>query len=57
MDGVCEWCKRPGEVAEVYDAAGKKFVLCEDCRDAVASFIWEKYARAYNLAQSITGGS
>lgn len=65
-DQICEWCKGPGDLAEVYDAAGTRFLLCEDRRDAVAAFVREKYpsacadgndARAYNLAQSITGGA
>lgn len=61
---VCEWCKCSGEVEEVYDAAGARFLLCEECRDVVETFLLDedlagerKDARAYNLAQSITGGS
>lgn len=66
----CEWCRREGEVEAVQDAAGKQFLLCEECREAISSFLREKYPsacaganmaardhpREYHLAQSITGG-
>lgn len=52
------------------DAAGTQFLLCEECREAISSFLREKYPsacaganmtardhpREYHLAQSITGG-